>query len=131
MSSVRAKTEANDDAVHVVYSFHHVGDHATFGKKNGQGTEKLTGDGAKATRDQDTDACPGTGEVKHMDLPGGGVERWCVDVNPQGALVDHGPYRKWHANGKLATTGQDEWGQRTGSWETFDEQGGTIASASY
>ncbi len=130
-SSVRAKAEANDDAVHVVYSFHHVGDHATYGKKNGRGIEMLTGDAAKANRDRDIDSCPGEGEVKHMEVYGGGIERWCVDLNPQGALVDHGPYRKWHPNGKLWVTGQHEWGQRTGTWETFDEQGNATASTSY
>ena len=106
-------------------------DSKKFATKNGRGVEMLTGDAAEANRAQDIDSCPGEGEVKHMEVYGGGIERWCVDLNPEGALVNHGPYRKWHPNGKLWVLGQHEWGQRSGTWETFDEQGQRVAGADY
>ena len=64
--SVRAKADSGDDAVHVVYNFHHVGDQKVYATKNGRGVEMLTGDAAQATRQNDIDACPGEGELKHM-----------------------------------------------------------------
>jgi len=128
--SVSVQADDADDAVHVVYSFHHVGDHKKFGTKT-RGVEMLTGEAANRKLPEDFADCPSGAELKQMPLDGGALEKWCVEANESGAVLDHGPYRKWHANGKLWVKGDHDWGERTGTWETFADDGSSLAKATY
>jgi len=63
------------------------------------------------------------------DCPDGGAlsgeankEQWCQKVGPSGA-VKHGPYRKWHASGKLFVEGAYRDGAPDGRWQYFGEDG--------
>ena len=37
----------------------------------------------------------------------------------------------WHPNGKLWVSGTYDWGERTGTWATFGDDGAEIASQAY
>jgi antitoxin component YwqK of YwqJK toxin-antitoxin module len=62
-----------------------------------------------------------------MPGPEGSYERWCVEVDAQHQLADHGPYRKWYGNGRLWVKGQLDMGRRTGAWTSYDRSGKRIA----
>lgn len=130
--SMRAEPQAADDRVEVTYAFHHVGAHEVYGVK-GRGVEML--DGAASSRpknlESDFPSCPGGAEVKQMPAAGGSWEKWCIETNSAGTVVDHGPYRKWYASGKVWVTGEFDMGRRTGLWKTLDETGSVIAEVDY
>ena len=136
--SVKAANAAAENGVHVVYSFHHVGDAKLYGKKCPDGAVKCRGvEPIHSVARQrppsmpgNFDRCPGDAAPKEMPGPQGSYERWCVE-NSAAGLVDHGPYRKWYANGQLWVTGQMQMGQRTGTWTTFDDAGGKLADVAY
>jgi antitoxin component YwqK of YwqJK toxin-antitoxin module len=66
-----------------------------------------------------------------MAGPGGSYERWCVEHDAGGQLVDHGPYRKWYAGGGLWVKGELDLGRRKGTWTTYDAMGGVVATVDY
>lgn len=43
-----------------------------------------------------------------------------------GVFVNHGQYREWHVNGKLALEGEYRSGRRHGKWIEYDDVGKTI-----
>lgn len=53
-----------------------------------------------------------------------GVELSCVQRDG----VRHGPYQRWHDNGKPAATGRLERGARVGRWETYYVRSGRLES---
>ena len=117
----------------MVYSFHHVGQHDAYGKKGTRGIEMLGGSAPKPppNRQQNFDTCPGSAQDKEMPVPGGAWERWCVEVDGGGSLVDTGPYRKWYGSGKAWVVGQFEMGRRVGKWTTYGEDGSVSAEVDY
>jgi hypothetical protein len=130
--SVKGINAAADDTVHVVFSFHHVGQHEIYGVKD-RGIEMMktsTRPGPKQLED-DFDRCPGKAALKEMPAAGGAWEKWCVELNAGGVLVDHGPYRKWRSNGKLWVKGQHDLGRRTGRWTTFDANGRRVTEVDF
>jgi hypothetical protein len=138
--SMKAANAAAQKGVHVVYTFHHVGDAAQYGSKcPGKPGDKCRGvepmKSAVARRPPQMPdnfaQCPGDSAVKEMPGPQGSYERWCVEVDAQKQLVDHGPYRKWYANGTLWVKGQLEMGRRVGTWSTFDQGGKKVAELTY
>ena len=42
-------------------------------------------------------------------------EAWC-ELERNGTVVQHGPYRAWWPNGKLGSSGQYSYGQPVGKW---------------
>lgn len=77
------------------------------------------------------EACPDDAVPKEMPGPQGSYERWCVETNAGGVLVDHGPYRRWYGNGQLWISGSMQMGQRVGTWSTFDASGSALAEVTY
>jgi hypothetical protein len=43
-----------------------------------------------------------------------------------GQFVNHGEYREWHPNGKLALEGEYRAGRKHGRWYEYDDQGKKI-----
>ncbi|MCM2324050.1 MAG: hypothetical protein NDJ90_12390 [Oligoflexia bacterium] len=48
-----------------------------------------------------------------------------------GRYVNHGVYREWHANGKLALEGEYRDGVKSGKWFEWDEQGKLLSERWY
>lgn len=139
-ASIAASNGAAERGVHLVYTFHHVGDASAYGDKctsrpgeKCRGVEPLRTTVARRPPQMPDNftACPGKAAPKEMAGPAGSYERWCVEHDAQGQLVDHGPYRKWYASGKLWVKGELDMGRRKGTWTTYDAVGGTIASVDY
>lgn len=138
--SAKATNAAAERGVHVVYTFHHVGDAAAYGTKcpgepddDCRGLEPIQGAVARRPPQMPDNfgACPGGAVVKEMPGPDGSYERWCVEVDAQGQLLDHGPYRKWYVDGRLWVKGQLDMGRRTGTWVTLDAAGKKLADVKY
>ncbi|HWB75954.1 MAG TPA: hypothetical protein VG755_13390 [Nannocystaceae bacterium] len=138
--SLKAANVAAQRGVHVVYTFHHVGDPASYGKKcpgdpddDCRGIEPIQSAVARRppAMPESFASCPGNAAVKEMPGAEGSYERWCVEVDAQHQLVDHGPYRKWYGNGRLWVKGQLDMGRRTGTWATYDANGKRVAEIGY
>lgn len=138
--SLQATNAAAQRGVHLVYTFHHVGDAKTYGRKcpddpkvNCRGVEPMRGviDKRPPKMPGNFEACPDDAVPKEMPGPQGGYERWCVETNAGGVLVDHGPYRRWYGNGQLWISGLMQMGQRVGTWSTFDASGSALAEVTY
>jgi hypothetical protein len=139
-SSIEASNAAAQRGLHMVFSFHHVGDAAAYGDKctakpgeKCRGVEPLRSTVAKRPPKMPDDfgKCPGNAAPKEMAGPGGSYEKWCVEHDSAGQLVDHGPYRKWYAGGTLWVKGELDMGRRVGKWTTFDAMGGVAAAVDY
>lgn len=139
-SSIEASNAAAQRGLHMVFSFHHVGDAAAYGDKctakpgeKCRGVEPLRSTVAKRPPKMPDDfgKCPGNAAPKEMAGPGGSYEKWCVEHDSAGQLVDHGPYRKWYAGGTLWVKGELDMGRRVGKWTTFDALGGVAAAVDY
>lgn len=139
-SSIQAQNAAAQRGIHMVYTFHHVGDAAAYGDKctakKGEpcrGVEPLRSTVAKRPPKMPDDfgKCPGAAAPKEMAGPGGSYEKWCVEHDASGQLVDHGPYRKWYAGGGVWVKGDLDMGKRVGKWTTFDAVGGVVAAVDY
>lgn len=48
-------------------------------------------------------------------------------VNKSGKEINHGRYREWYLNGKLALEGEYRDGQKHGKWFEYDEEGKLIS----
>lgn len=139
-ASIQATNAAAQRGIHLVYTFHHVGDAAAYGDKCTakpgepcRGTEPLRTTTSKRPpkMPENFSACPGKAAPKEMAGPGGSYERWCVEHDGAGQLVDHGPYRKWYAGGGLWVKGELDMGRRVGKWTTLDAAGGVVATVEY
>ena len=139
-SSIQASNAAAQRGLHMVFSFHHVGDASAYGDKctakpgeKCRGVEPLRSTVAKRPPKMPDDfgKCPGNAAPKEMAGPGGSYEKWCVEHDSAGQLVDHGPYRKWYAGGSLWVKGDLDMGRRVGKWTTFDAVGGVVAAVDY
>lgn len=139
-ASIAATNGAAQRGIHLVYTFHHTGDASAYGDKctarpgeKCRGVEPLRTTVARRPPQmpENFTACPGSAAPKEMAGPAGSYERWCVEHDATGQLVDHGPYRKWYASGKLWVKGELDMGRRKGNWTTYDATGGTIASVDY
>lgn len=128
--SMRVAAADDDDALHVVFGFHHVGEHGRFATP-GAVEDPLPAPLASAALPSDFESCPSGGAVKRATLGAGVVEKWCVASSDAGVVVDHGPYRRWHANGKLAVEGAFDWGERRGTWTATDPSGTQLGREDY
>jgi hypothetical protein len=139
-ASIEAANAAAQRGLHMVFTFHHVGDPAAYGDKctakpgeTCRGVEPLRSTVAKRPPKMPDDfgKCPGAAAPKEMAGPGGSYEKWCVEKDGAGQLVDHGPYRKWYAGGSLWVKGDLDMGRRIGRWTTFDVAGSVAAAVDY
>lgn len=139
-SSIQASNAAAQRGLHMVFSFHHTGDASAYGDKctakpgeKCRGVEPLRSTVAKRPPKMPDDfgKCPGNAAPKEMAGPGGSYEKWCVEHDSAGQLVDHGPYRKWYAGGSLWVKGDLDMGRRVGKWTTFDAVGTVVAAVDY
>jgi hypothetical protein len=136
-ASIEAMNAAATDGIHLVYSFHHVGDPKLYGTKCApgatcRGLEPFRGlDVYSRPRASDFAACPAGAVDKLLPTGDGSFEHWCVELNADQQLVDHGPYRKWHGNGALWVSGEFDLGRRVGKWVTYDPSGTELASLEY
>jgi hypothetical protein len=139
-ASIAASNAAAQRGIHMVYTFHHVGDAAAYGDKCTakpgepcRGVEPLRSTTSKRPPKMPDNfaACPGKAAPKEMAGPSGSYERWCVEHDAGGQLVDHGPYRKWYAGGSLWVKGELDLGRRKGTWTTYDAAGGVVATVDY
>jgi len=139
-ASITASNAAAQRGVHLVYTFHHVGDCAAYGDKctakpgepcRGFAPLRSTIARRPPKMPDNFTACPGTSAPKEMAGPAGSYERWCVEHDTSGQLVDHGPYRKWNAGGALWVKGEFDLGRRVGMWTTYDAAGTVVAAVEY
>jgi hypothetical protein len=116
--SLKGLNRASEDAVHIVYSFHHV---RALGSTGGTRPPSLPDDFA---------ACPEGATANEIAASDGSFARFCV-AQAGSAAVDHGPYRKWYASGTLGVKGEMNMGTRVGKWQTWDESGQLVAELDY
>jgi|GEM_PF-6509054 len=58
-----------------------------------------------------------------------GVEQWCqVFQETEPPYYNHGWYKKWHPNGKLAVQGTFNQGLRSGEWLFWNDMGEKIST---
>ena len=74
--------------------------------------------------------CP-QGSTLRGTPPPRGRTQWCEGADLFGVVRRNGPFRAWHKNGRLRTTGQFVDGKRQGRWTTYDENGKVTAEQRY
>lgn len=78
----------------------------------------------KANRADEGSGCPEAGE-RVGGTPPAAFERWCQVEDADGSFVRHGPYRRWHQNGRKAEDVTYRRGKRVGLgryWTTGGER---------
>lgn len=67
-------------------------------------------------------ACPDGARVTG-DAPPRGAQQWCERVFGGGPPARHGPYRAWHANGRIKVDGAYADGLKVGRWTFWHANG--------
>lgn len=58
-----------------------------------------------------------------LTKPTGGTRQCVTQLGPNGKEQNHGGYREWHPNGKLAVEGEYYEGKKNGRWTEWDAEG--------
>jgi hypothetical protein len=69
--------------------------------------------------------------ARDSTAPFRGTKRCYQTVDEAGYLVNHGKYLEWHANEKIAVTGEYKLGKKTGRWMEYDEKGNKVLDKYY
>ena len=120
-----------NDAIKLVYTFHHVAQQEDYGvKSRGVGNLGFVKSARPSELKGGFPGCLEDGGEKEMPTADGGFEKWCVE-DRDGQLVDHGPYRKWFSDGQLMVEGSFDFGRRSGDWTTRDTSGSVVSTTSF
>jgi hypothetical protein len=60
-----------------------------------------------------------------------GVEAFCAITEPDGRVVQHGAYVRWHDPDHVAARGTYSHGKRSGAWTELDPSGALVTAGTY
>lgn len=69
--------------------------------------------------------------AREGNVPFQGIKRCYQEMNKEGMLVNHGKYREWYNNDKIALEGEYQMGKKSGRWIEYDQKGNKISDKYY